>query len=63
MTESRSIPKGVARWLARSADHVTRSDWHDRYADQCWPRGDDVGQCWLRGDDVGQYWLREDDVG
>ncbi len=47
MAKSRSIPKGIAR----SANHVTRSDQHDRHADQCDPRGNDGIQYNPRRDD------------
>ncbi len=50
MVETRSIPRGIARWLVRSADHVTRSDRYDRHADQCY--GDDAVQCYPRGNDT-----------
>ena len=67
MAKLRLIPKGIAR----SADHVTRSDQHDRHADQCDPRGNDGIQCDpkrdngiqcdLRGDNGIQYNPRRDD--
>jgi len=53
VTESKSILRGIARWSAISADHVTRNDQYDRYADQCYSRGDDAGQYYSRGDNVG----------
>jgi len=58
VTKSRSISKGIAR----SADHVIRSNQHNRHADQCDPRGDDEIQCDPRGDDVIQCDPREDDM-
>jgi len=51
VTKSRSISKGIAR----SADHVIRSNQHNRHADQCDPRGDDEIQCDPRGDDERQW--------
>jgi len=63
MAESKSIPRDTARWSARSADHVTRSNRHDRYADQRYPKGDDAVQCSLRGDNAVQCSPKGDDAG
>ena len=52
----------ILRSIARPADHVTRSDWHDWHADQCYPRGDDTIQCYPRGNDAIQYYPKGDDA-
>ena len=62
MAESKPTLKGTAKWSARFADHITRSDWHDRHADQRYPREDDATQCYPRGDDVIQRYLKGDDA-
>ncbi len=42
MAKSKLNPRDATRWSIRSLDHVTRSDRHDRYADQHYLRGDDA---------------------
>ena len=35
VAKSKSTSWGVARWSIWTTDHITGSDRHDRYADQC----------------------------
>jgi len=42
----------IPRSIARSADHITRSDWHNWHADQCDPREDNAIQHDPRGDNT-----------
>jgi len=58
----KSTYSSIIRWSIRSADHVIRSDQHDRYADQRKPKEDDASQHKPRGDDTSQRKSRGDDA-